>query len=134
MTGRDAAADRLHERLNQDSEPLPGPWLPEPNGELIGEFEGYRSGTTSLGETHQIALVRDFSGRLFSVWLFHTVLRDEMKKAQPLVGELVAIRRLADRENGDGLTYRVYRVVVDRDEEKRKPPQGDWTFLGDQRH
>ena len=142
MTPGNATAARLRERLDRDSEPHPEAWRPGPGGELIGEFMGYRSGTTRLGETHQIAIIRDDAGELFAVWLFHKVLLAEFEKARPKHGETILIRRLPDRENSDGQVYRVFRVAVDRDgetdtsppTEKQKPPQGDWIFLGDQRH
>lgn len=146
MTSGDSTAARLRERLDRDSEPYPEAWMPGPGGELLGAFEGFRSGTTRRGETHSIALVRDEAGDLFAVWLFHMVLRAEFEKASPQPGEQLLIRRLPDRENADGQSYRVYRVVVDRDEEldpsantlppteERKPPEGDWTFLGDGVH
>ena len=142
MTPGNATAARLRERLDRDSEPFPEAWTPGPGGELLGEFEGYRSGTTRLNETHQIAIIRDDAGELFAVWLFHKVLRAEFEKANPQLGETLLIRRLSDRENADGQSYYVFRVAVDRDEEaataspteKRKPPQGDWYFLGDKIH
>ena len=64
----------------------------------------------------------------------------ELEKAAPQPGELLAIRRLPDRENAEGVAYRCYRVVVDRDESAQPfadsapavdaPPDGDWTFAG----
>jgi len=143
MTNRNPAADRLREKLDRDAEPYPEAWMPGPGGELLGTFEGFRSGKTSRGEVHPIAIVRDEAGELHGVWLFFAVLRAEFEEANPHVGEWIMVRREKDRKNADGQAYRVYRVGVDRPEkrdafadtsppiEERKPSTGEWTFLGD---
>jgi len=143
MTNSKATASRLREKLDRESEPYPVAWMPGPGGELFGTFEGYRSGVTNRGETHPIAILRDDRGELHSVWLFFKVLRAEFEQANPHVGETILIRREKDRTNADGQPYHVYRVVIDRVDktgpfaatsppiEERKPPTGDWTFLGD---
>ena len=136
-------ANRLRERLDRAAEPYPEAWMPGPGGELLGTFEGFRSGTTSRNETHPIAIVRDETGELHAVWLFYAVLRSEFEKVDPHVGETIMLRREKDRTNADGQQYRNYSLAVDRSRkgdpfadtsppiEERKPPTGDWTFLGD---
>ena len=143
MTGHKvsaATAARLREKLNREAEPYPEAWMPGPGGELLGTFEGYRSGKTNRGEVHPIAIVRDDSGELHAVWMFYTVLRAEIEQANPHVGETILIRREKDRINADGQPYHVYRVTTDRAEkagpffntsppvEERTPPTGDWTI------
>lgn len=132
------ALSRLRARLDSEAEEHPAAWKPEPGVELVGVFEGWREGTTRRGETHPIAVVRcATTGERVAVWCFYSVLREEFRKAKPRRGELVAIRRLPDREGPNG-AYRVYRVVVDRDDQADPfgdaappvdaEPPGDWLF------
>jgi len=134
-----SSLDRLRAQLDRESEPHPTAWKPEPGDELYGTFEGWTSGTTSRNETHPIALVRELEGERLAIWCFYAVLRDEMKKAEPKPGELIAIKRLPDRESKEGVKYRHYRVVMDRDQaepfadfdppvEEKRAPSGDWLF------
>lgn len=132
-------ADRLRAQLDRDSESPPDFWDPGVGGELFGQFNGWSSGQTQRGDTIQIATVRTDTGERFSVWCFHKVLKSELARVDPQPGEAILIRREPDRENADGLAYRVYRVAVDRDNadtdanpESLIPPKSDWTFLGDQ--
>lgn len=127
--------ERLRAKLDRESESHPDAWKAEPGDELVGTFERWTSGTTRRGETHPIAIVRTTNGDPVAVWCFYAVLRAELQKAAPKPGELLAIRRLEDRENGEGQPYRVFRVVVDRDQNDpftgADPPvdaEGDWIF------
>ena len=64
-----------------------------------------------------------------SVWLFHTVLKREMHKARPRVGEQVAIRFDGEvAPDGGGRKYMAYTVVVKRE----KGASVDWGIIDDE--
>ena len=142
MTNATATANRLRERLDRAAEPYPQAWTPEPGDELLGTFEGFRSGATDQNENHPIALVRDANGELYAVWLLYGSLRAEFDRENPHVGETLMLRREKDRTNTDGPKHRAYSVAIDRNKksdpfadtsppiEDRDPPTGDWTFSG----
>ena len=75
--------------------------------------------------------------RSLACWAFYRVLREKLEEAELQAGELVAIRRLDDRESAAGHTYRNYSVALDREE---APPvdaedpfadrPGDWPLAG----
>ena len=125
----------MRQKLDEADQTATEAWKPEPGDELIGTVAGWSSGTTRRDETHPILIVELEDGSRIAVWCFYSVLRDELKKADPKIGETILIRRLDDRTNSDGIGYRVYRVAVDREDadpfETASEPvdaPGDWTF------
>ena len=107
-------AARLRSELDRGLAEQPAAWRPEVGGELVGTFEAWSEGTTRRDERHRIALIRSAKGDLVAVWAFYKVLLAELEHAAPQPGDLVLIRRMPDRTNGEGQPYRAYRVVVDR--------------------
>ena len=105
--------DRLRERLEAGN---PESWQPSMAGdEIIGTFVRVSVGHTAFGPS-PIVVLTDEDGVEKSVWLLHTVLRNQMNRLRPALGELVGIRYLGKREPvGGGSEYDDYRVVVDRD-------------------
>ena len=124
-------AERLRQRAaaTTDSDYAPA-WMPEVGDELVGTFRGLSSGHTPGGETHEIALIEDESGQPHAMRLFYRVLQDQFAKAAPKPGDSILICRRADRQNGEGKSYRDFLVLV---EHKAHPhptddPQGDWAL------
>jgi hypothetical protein len=114
-------AARLRSELDRGLAEQPAAWRPEPGDELVGTFEGWSEGVTRRDERHRIALIRTAKGDLLAVWTFYKVLAAELELAAPQSGDLVLIRRMPDRTNGEGQPYRAYRVVVDRAEDAADP-------------
>lgn len=126
-----AVFDHLRQRadVEQDSVSVPA-WRPEVGGELVGTVRGIGSGQTRRNETHQIVTVEAESGEMLAVWLFYAVLRDQFSKADPKEGNAILFRRLEDRVNEEGKTYRDY-VVLSSPIVSQHPtddPQGDWAL------
>jgi hypothetical protein len=48
-----------------------------------------------------------------SIFLYHTVLKNRLKEAAPVTGELVFIKYHGTEENAEGSLYHNYTVVVD---------------------
>lgn len=124
-----AFADRVKGLQDKFDEPLPESWIPEAAGEAIaGTFVRLEKGETALGPSW-IVVLDTGDGVFKSVWLYHTSLANEFKRARPTSGELVAIRYNGKRPvknptKGRNKEYHEYKVVVDR-EHSAAPPQWD---------
>src|SRR5688500_1518287 len=71
-------------------EPMPESWVPQPGEEIVGVFRRLEKGTTAYGEAWICVLESTRAlGRLASVWLLHTSLRNELARLRPQPGELV---------------------------------------------
>jgi hypothetical protein len=104
----------LGERVRQER---PESWIPSAEDPLlVGEFVRLERGRTSYGES-PIVVLRTEDGQERAVWLLHAVLRNELGRLRPRVGEAVAIHYLGRKTSGAGQTYEAYRVEVDRIEE-----------------
>ena len=60
------------------------------------------------------------TGELRSVWLMHTVLRNEFQEQRPKPGERLGIKRLPDSERG----YRRFALRIDRGPQEEIPDFG----------
>jgi len=68
-----------------------------------------------------IILEQTSDGSRLAIWALHQVLRDELVRLQPRIGDEIAIRRLDDSEHG----YARYRVFGSRDD-----GEFDWSSVG----
>src|SRR5262245_51458166 len=92
----------------------PEAWIPsQDDPELVGEFVRLEHGQTAHGPAW-IAILRAADGQERSLWLLHTVLRNEFTRQRPQQGELVVVRYLGPKQGAQGQAYESYRVVVDR--------------------
>lgn len=97
-------------------EGFPDAWKPTEAGEtLIGVFRGRETGRTPYGEKWIVTLV-DKEGKRWAVWLLHTALESQFRRAQPAIGELVAVRYEGKEtsKDGKGTVYDNWTVKVDR--------------------
>lgn len=95
-------------------------WSPEPGEQLIGTVLRYSEGQTDFGRSW-IAVVRPENGdEDVSIWLSHTVLKRVFAEKRPKVGERIGVRRLEDVDR-DGGGYRMYSLVVDREDDDGVP-------------
>jgi hypothetical protein len=108
-------------RLAELESGFPESWIPSPDGDtLVGEFVRIEQGATVRGPAW-VAVFRTEDKVERSVWLLHTVLRNELVRQRPRPGELVVIRYEGTKLTRAGQLYHAYRVLVDREE---LPP--DW--------
>lgn len=97
-------------------------WRPEAGDVLVGRFEKLDSGETKYGEC-EIAHVRDETGELMAVWLFHKVLRTEWDEAGPEPGDEVGVIYHGQRDGAD-FSYHNYSVQKEaRNEPEDRPPK-----------
>jgi hypothetical protein len=125
MSEWEETAARLRERADLG---YPDAWIPkEPGEELLGVVASVRPAVqTSYGAVPVVELV-DAVGAPWSVWLVHTVLRNEFLRQRPRLGERVLIRYLGTaRPESGGAPYESYRLVVDRVDENTDV---DWTGI-----
>jgi hypothetical protein len=100
----------------QADQELPESWIPsteEPT--IVGTFIRLEQGPT-VRSLAWIAVLKTEDGRERSVWLLHTVLRNELARQRPEPGELVLIKYEGKKESSAGQPYESYRVLVDREQ------------------
>jgi hypothetical protein len=106
-------AQQLARRAEQE---LPEAWMPSAAGDaIVGEVVRLEQGMTVRGPAW-IVVLKTEDGRERSVWLLHTVLRNELARQRPEPGELVLIKYEGKKESTAGQAYEAYRVLVDRDQ------------------
>jgi hypothetical protein len=99
-------------------EGFPPSWQPEQEGDAIsGAFLRLEQGMTTFGPSPIVILGTPEGER--SVWLFAESIKNAFLRAQPVPGELVAIRfegeqAVKNPTPGRKATAKVFRVVVDR--------------------
>lgn len=110
-----APEDEVREMLDQG---YPETWNWEEHGpEVVGYAVRKEVGQTVNGPCDILILkvknpdTGEYEHR--SVWLFHTALVSKMYRLRPMIGDLVGIRQLGEREpQGGGRPYMDYNVVV----------------------
>jgi hypothetical protein len=114
-------SDGLRDRLNETrkSEEWATTWKPDRGEMLVGTFEKMDTGSTKYGES-RVAHIRDEDGKLWGVWLFHSVLQDQWEQAEPTPGDRVGILYLGKRAGSD-YDYHHYDVEVERRDEEPEP-------------
>jgi hypothetical protein len=93
-----------------DRDPPPG-WRPEEGEKLVGVLVSVGMSNEGDYGSYPIAVVRREDGSEVAVHAFHEVLRSELQRAKPNIGDTVGIKYLGVP---DGVTYNSYRVLVDR--------------------
>lgn len=102
------AMDALKEGLEDD---YPPSRILEPGDAMVGEIEGLSKGQTKMGPAH-ILVLRTERG-LESLWILHSVLKNELARIRPGVGEVIAIKYLGKQKTKDGQRdFHNYRVAV----------------------
>ena len=109
----------LRRRAEELSDQTAESWRPEPGDVLVGELVNIDVRATEYDPACPVLTIRMEDGGLIAVWAFYTVLRSELQKQDPQVGEWLAIRRLEDHPDRG---YRRYGVIVGRD----KPREFSW--------
>ena len=88
-------------------------WRADVGDSVIGRVYAVEQVTSKYGSGLQTRIVidEDETGDLVAIYCHHTVMRREIEKQDPRVGDRIGIKRLPDVP---GKPYRLYRVVVDR--------------------
>jgi hypothetical protein len=113
----DETRARLREQADKE---FGSAWIPGDAGEeLVGVITAIKPAVhTSYGHVPVVELEELGSHVQWSLWLLHTVLRREVWRARPAVGETMLVRYLGRvHPDGGGPAYESYKVVVDRPDE-----------------
>jgi len=82
-------------------------------GEIfVGIVQRFETGPTAFGPQPIMVCADEKTGEECSIWLLHTVLRNEIAKQKPLAGERIGLKRLPDHETKG---YARWVLRVDRD-------------------
>lgn len=115
---------RIQMLRQQADQPAPEAWKPAPGEWTAGVVRHIEMRPTRFQPVPVVTIANE-NGIEQSVWLLHTVLRNEFRKARIMPGELVFIRYDGKREpEGGGSAYDHYTVRVDRAEQPF-----DWTIV-----
>lgn len=82
-------------------------WRPKPGDVLVGEVVDLDTRSTEFDPAVPVVTLHTDEGERVAVWAFHTVLRSELVKIRPELGDWLAVKRLPDSDKG----YKRYRVV-----------------------
>jgi hypothetical protein len=113
----------IRERL---SIPAGTGWRPEPGDLLIGKVVRITKGTSCYGDngSYPIIGVQTEDGQVLNVHAFHAVLRSELARTRPEVGDMIGI---AYEGKPKDRSYEMYRVECDKPSTKSSEP--DWDVL-----
>ena len=113
---RQALLDRLDQMENAE------PWRAEVGDSLVGTVESTDSRATEFDPDCPVIGVLDDGGSLWEVYGFGAVLKGQLLKQKPQVGDTVALRRSEDRISASTRKpYKCFSLLVDR-----KPEPFDW--------
>lgn len=116
----------LEDRLDSG---LPAAWRPDKEDEdkLIGEVVDIQMGTSDY-EPYPLLVIRLDDGSEKAVHGFHTVLKNELLRQKPQIGERIGIKYLGEQETKPGSKFKSfigYRVKVERES-----GTFDWSKVG----
>jgi len=121
-----ADVDPLREELLR---PPAAGWRPNPGDVLIGEVVELGEREGFAGVRYPLVTVRTEAGEHVAVHGFHTVLRDELARAQPRVGDTLGVAYHGLVEKGDS-KYELYRMkVVPTDASDPSRGEPDWAAI-----
>jgi hypothetical protein len=126
----------LRGELENDDGIYPESIILEPGQIITGTIVRYTSGTTAFGECQIAVLESEENDSLGSLWLYHTVLKNEFARLHPQPGERVGIKYFGKTSKG----YHLWKLIVDRPEKlpdfsssaTEEGPPGDFLFASDE--
>jgi hypothetical protein len=108
--------------LDGDEQEYAPAWKPQPGEALIGRVVRIEREVETRYAPADVFTIETRGGDRHAVWGTRTVLRNELRDADPKVGEHVAIEYLGLRESAAGTNYHAYRLAVDRPEKRGDLP------------
>ncbi len=107
----------LEDRLDHQ----PEAWRPEKAGDkVVGRVAELDLLDSKFGGAYPLVVIETSDGRELAVHAFHTVLKSELARKRPVVGEQIGIAYLGKNQKGG---YEGYRVIIERDDQ---PTSIDW--------
>jgi len=119
-------ADPLRDELLRP--PAEG-WRPKPGDVLIGEVVALAEREGFAGLRYPVVEVKTDEGDYVAIHAFHVVLRDELERQRPKVGDRLGVAYHGLVEKGES-RYELYRVKVVRiDEHDPARAEPDWDAI-----
>ena len=108
---------------------LPAAWRPDQEDAdlLVGKVVDIQRGTSDY-EPYPLLVIEAEDGTEKAVHGFHTVLKNELLRQRPQIGERIGIKYLGEQATKPGSKFKSfigYRVKVDRDS-----GEFDWNTIG----
>ncbi|MHB8469999.1 MAG: hypothetical protein ACYDCH_09625 [Gaiellaceae bacterium] len=104
MNPNSSAARSLDDRLDTTAEA----WKPNAGDKIVGEVIDVDSRDGGFG-LYPIVVLRTDAGDEYAVHGFHTVIRNELAKRPPRIGERLGIKYLGKSDKG----YEAYKIVFE---------------------
>ena len=124
MDDQNLAQDHFEELADRVSREHPESWIPsESDPVIVGRLVRVDTGYTAYGE-NRILVLETKDGIERGVWLLHVSLKDQLRRARPKVGQLVAIRYCGTKQSAGGQSWECFRVAVQTDQD-----DFDWEAL-----
>jgi hypothetical protein len=106
----------IADRLDRD---LPAAWRPDKDDsdKLVGKIISIDRGTGEY-DPYPLLVIEQDDGEEKAVHAFHTVLKNELLRLKPQIGERIGIKFLGEQKTKPGSKFSSfigYRVTVDRD-------------------
>jgi len=116
----------LEDRLEADLAPA---WRPDKDDSavLVGEIVDIDEGTSDY-DPYPLLTIRQDDGTELAVHAFHTVLKNELIRQRPKIGERIGIKYLGEQPTKPGSKFKSfigYKVKVDR-----AAAEFDWSKIG----
>lgn len=116
----------LEDRLESG---LPSAWRPDQEDPdlIIGEVVDLQVGTSDYAP-YPLVVIRQDDGEEKAIHGFHTVLKNELLRQKPQIGERIGIKYLGEQETKPGSKFKSfigYRVKMDR-----AAGAFDWSKIG----
>ena len=119
--GYDDLRDQAQKSKQRLEEGFPESWQPQSEDHdhpeiVVGKLvEINFDAPTSYGSA-SVLIIEDEDGKEWSVWLLHRILKEQVFKYNPRIGDLIAVTYGGERE-GKNDNYHVYTVNIERQDE-----------------
>lgn len=93
--------------LEEELDHNPKPWKPVPGGKVIGRVIEVDVLSSKFGGSYPLVTIETDLGEQIAVHGFHSVLKSELARKRPKVGDRLGIKFLGQSEKVDYLGYTV---------------------------
>lgn len=88
-------------------------WKPAPGDKIIGTVLELDTLESKFSGSYPLVVIETDDGEGNAIHAFHTVLRSELARKRPAIGDRLGIKYFGRDEDGG---YEMYRVILDRKE------------------
>lgn len=112
----------LSDRLDA---PTAAGWRPEPDDKIVGVIVDISEGAGDYGSYPIVTVDPGDGAELVAVHAFHSVLKSELARLKPAVGDEIGIK-YEGKKQGKNQTYDNYKVAL----ESARPRTPNWDAIG----